>query len=123
MIEVAAAVIIRDNKVLLASRPPDKPPAGWEFPGGKLEPGENVADCAVRELQEELALDVTPREILMELTTDKLRLYFIRCEVKDGCQPSPLENQQVCWHEITADPPADLLKNDLSFWETLPKIK
>ena len=42
MIEVAAAVAIRGGEVLLASRPPDKPPAGWEFPGGKLEPGEDL---------------------------------------------------------------------------------
>lgn len=123
MTEVAAAVIIRNNKVLLASRPENKPPAGWEFPGGKLEPGESVADCAVRELLEELALDIAPGEILFELNTSTLRLFFIRCTVKGNSQPVPRENQQFCWHEITPEPPEGLLENDLSFWKILTEVK
>ena len=50
VIDVVAAVIRRGNKILLASRPADKPPAGWEFPGGKVEAGETVGDATVREL-------------------------------------------------------------------------
>ena len=58
---VAAAVILRgDGRVLLAQRPPGKAYAGyWEFPGGKLEPGETAHDALVRELREELGLEVT----------------------------------------------------------------
>jgi 8-oxo-dGTP diphosphatase len=57
---VAAAVITQPNgDVLLAQRPPGKPYAGyWEFPGGKLEPGETAAHALARELHEELGLDV-----------------------------------------------------------------
>ena len=57
---VAAAVIIRsDGRVLLAQRPSGKAFAGyWEFPGGKLEPGENPRDALTRELAEELGLTV-----------------------------------------------------------------
>jgi 8-oxo-dGTP diphosphatase len=60
VIPVAAAVISRaDGRVLLAQRPPGKPFAGyWEFPGGKLEPGENPRDALTRELAEELGLKV-----------------------------------------------------------------
>ena len=76
MIEVAAAVIIRDGKVLLASRPENKPPPGWEFPGGKLENGESVADAAIRELREELDLEIVPHEIIYELTTEKIKLDY-----------------------------------------------
>src|SRR3954468_22356531 len=60
-VEVAAAVLERaDGEFLLAQRPPGKPYAGyWEFPGGKVEPGE-AADAALkRELHEELGIDVT----------------------------------------------------------------
>jgi 8-oxo-dGTP diphosphatase len=59
-IPVAAAVITRaDGRVLLAQRPPGKAFAGyWEFPGGKLEPGENPRDALTRELEEELGLKV-----------------------------------------------------------------
>ena len=58
---VAAAVLVRgDGDVLLAQRPAGKAYAGyWEFPGGKLETGETPRDALVRELHEELGLDVT----------------------------------------------------------------
>lgn len=57
---VAAAVVLRgDGKVLLAQRPAGKPYAGyWEFPGGKLEPGETPAHALSRELREELGIGV-----------------------------------------------------------------
>ena len=41
-----AYLILENGKVFISSRPADKPPAGWEFPGGKLEIGETVADLA-----------------------------------------------------------------------------
>jgi len=58
---VAAAVILRGNgDVLLAQRPTGKAYAGyWEFPGGKLEPGETPRHALDRELREELGLEVT----------------------------------------------------------------
>lgn len=59
-IEVAAAVIVRDDgRFLLAQRPPGKPYAGyWEFPGGKVEEGESAHAALCRELHEELGIDV-----------------------------------------------------------------
>jgi len=58
---VAAAVIIHpDGRVLLAQRPPGRAYEGyWEFPGGKLEPGESAAHALARELREELGIEVT----------------------------------------------------------------
>ena len=59
---VSAAVILlaAGTEYLLAQRPPGKAYAGyWEFPGGKVEPGENFAEALVRELQEELGITVT----------------------------------------------------------------
>lgn len=54
-IEVVGAVIVRDNFVLAAQRGPDKALEGlWEFPGGKVEPGESPADALTREIEEEL---------------------------------------------------------------------
>jgi 8-oxo-dGTP diphosphatase len=60
IVRVAAAVILRaDGQVLLAQRPPGKAYAGyWEFPGGKLEPGESPRAALDRELREELGLVV-----------------------------------------------------------------
>jgi 8-oxo-dGTP diphosphatase len=55
----AAALIDAQGRVLIARRPEGKAMAGlWEFPGGKLEPGESPEACVVRELKEELDVDV-----------------------------------------------------------------
>src|SRR4030066_1121313 len=61
IVEVAAAILQRpDGSFLLAQRPPDKIWAGyWEFPGGKIEPGETPYHALVRELREELGITVT----------------------------------------------------------------
>jgi len=123
MIRVAAAVIIRNGRVLLASRPPDKPPAGWEFPGGKLEPGETAHAAAIRELREELALEVVPEASLYRLTRPELTIEFIRCGIADDAVPRPCEGQRVRWTDITPDPPAGLLPNDSEFWDFLNTVK
>lgn len=62
VVSVAVGVLIRpDGRFLLASRPAGKPYANyWEFPGGKLEPGESVSEALARELHEELGVDIGP---------------------------------------------------------------
>src|SRR5437868_11376761 len=56
----AVALIDADGRVLLARRPSNKPMAGlWEFPGGKVHDGETPEAALIRELREELAIDVT----------------------------------------------------------------
>ena len=57
---VACALVDPDGRVLIAQRPQGKALAGlWEFPGGKVEPGEQPEVALIRELQEELGIDVT----------------------------------------------------------------
>ncbi|MDA7818179.1 (deoxy)nucleoside triphosphate pyrophosphohydrolase [Sulfurimonas sp.] len=56
---VNVAIIDKSKKVLIAKRPADKPmPNKWEFPGGKLEKNETLHECGVREIKEEMDLDV-----------------------------------------------------------------
>jgi 8-oxo-dGTP diphosphatase len=56
---VAAALVDPDGRVLIAQRPEGKTMAGlWEFPGGKIEPGERPEECLIRELAEELGIAV-----------------------------------------------------------------
>ena len=57
LLVVAVALVDRDGRVLLQQRPPGKPMADlWEFPGGKVEPGETPEAALVRELEEELGI-------------------------------------------------------------------
>ena len=58
LLVAACALVDADGRVLLAQRPEGKQLAGlWEFPGGKVEPGETPEQCLVRELQEEIGVD------------------------------------------------------------------
>jgi len=58
-IDVVAAILIKDHKVLIAQRATDDPLAGfWEFPGGKIEEGESPEQSLVREMQEEFCIVV-----------------------------------------------------------------
>ena len=58
---VACALVDADGRVLIAQRPEGKPMAGlWEFPGGKVEPGETPEATVVRELREELGIETKP---------------------------------------------------------------
>ena len=60
LLVAAAALVDIDGKVLVQQRPEGKTMAGlWEFPGGKVEPGERLEQSLVRELKEELDVDVT----------------------------------------------------------------
>lgn len=65
VIEVVAAIIVNNGKLLLAQRPPQGDQAGlWEFPGGKIEPGETQQQALRRELHEELGIDAQPESYI-----------------------------------------------------------
>ncbi len=60
MISVTAAILINANRILIAQRGEKDRLAGkWEFPGGKIEPGERPEQCLIREMKEEFGVDVT----------------------------------------------------------------
>ena len=68
MLVAACALVDRENRILLAQRPPGKAMAGlWEFPGGKFEPGETPEQALIRELAEELGV-ITEAACLAPLT-------------------------------------------------------
>jgi 8-oxo-dGTP diphosphatase len=92
VVDVAVGVLIQaDGGFLLTSRPEGKVYAGyWEFPGGKLEPGESVALALARELHEELGIDVAPddvvpwREQMVDYPHALVRLHFCKLRVWRG---------------------------------------
>jgi 8-oxo-dGTP diphosphatase len=104
IVEVAAAVIQRpDGAFLLAQRPAGKVYAGyWEFPGGKVEPGEQAAAALARELHEELGIEVhTAYPWLTRVFTYShatVRLNFFRVTRWHG-EPHPKEDQAIAWQE------------------------
>jgi 8-oxo-dGTP diphosphatase len=108
IVEVAAAVMLRADgrEFLLAQRPAGKVYAGyWEFPGGKVEPGESVRDALIRELQEELGITVTEcSPWLTRVFTyphATVRLNFWRVAAWDGeiGITAPLEHAAVDWQK------------------------
>ena len=101
-IEVAAAVLHdAAGRFLLAQRPPGKAYAGyWEFPGGKVEPGESAADAIRRELQEELGIEVAAACPWLTRDFDyahaAVRLRFFRIYDWQG-EPDGREGQRFAW--------------------------
>src|SRR5258706_5532480 len=68
-IDVAAALVFRNGKLLITQRHADAHLGGlWEFPGGKRHPGESFEDCLRRELMEELGIEVGVGKLLEEVT-------------------------------------------------------
>jgi len=115
----AVALIDADGRVLLAQRPAGKSMAGlWEFPGGKVEPGETPEAALIRELQEELGIG-TWSSCLAPLTFAShsyddfhLLMPLFACRKWEGT-PKPRENQTLKWVRPNAlrdypMPPADI---------------
>ena len=66
MVEVVAALIRQEDRILICQRPIGKPRALlWEFPGGKVEAGEDQRQALVRECREELGVDIVPGDLYM----------------------------------------------------------
>ena len=119
IITVVAGVIRIGNKVLLASRPVDKPPYGLEFPGGKVEKNETLQQALERELKEELSIDVTALDVIYLTRVKNIKIWFIRCLPKKNSSIKPMENQSYNFYDLTSGIPKDLLPGDYSFWKFL----
>ena len=115
---VAVALVDADKRILLAQRPEGKQLAGlWEFPGGKLDPGERPEQALIRELREELGIEVQ-EACLAPLTFAShaypefhLLMPLYVCRRWDGV-PRAMEGQKLAWARINElrnypMPPAD----------------
>jgi mutator protein MutT len=105
-IEVAIAVVKRQNRILICQRKDDDTLGGfWEFPGGKREDGESLETCLARELMEEVAIKAN---VIQKLTPihhhyphGQILLHPFLCEYSAG-EPTPIECQRLQWIEVTA---------------------
>ena len=101
-LDVVAAVVVRDGRYLLGRRPEEKRHGGlWEFPGGKLDEGEDAADAARRELAEELALQVVSVGSALHSLRDSASRFVIHFHpvVVTG-EPEALEHSRVGWYGL-----------------------
>jgi 8-oxo-dGTP diphosphatase len=113
---VAAALFDAEGRLLLAERPPGKHMAGgWEFPGGKREPGEERFDTLKRELKEEIGIEIHEAEPLVmyehhypdrKVTLD---LWFV---TRYSGTPQSLEGQNLKWVALTDLDQVGLLEAD-----------
>ncbi len=118
LLVVAVALIDADNRVLISKRPEGKQLAGlWEFPGGKLDAGETPEDALIRELREELDIELC-RDCLAPLTFAShtyddfhLLMPLYICRTWEG-EIDPREGQEIAWAQANRlqhypMPPAD----------------
>jgi 8-oxo-dGTP diphosphatase len=116
---VAAALVDSLGRVLIAERPAGKHMAGrWEFPGGKVAPGESEAAALARELEEELGVVVVDASPMMRLThrySDRdveLSMWLVG---RYRGEPQALEGQRLKWVERTRLAGEDILEADRPF--------
>jgi 8-oxo-dGTP diphosphatase len=100
-VRVVAAVVERHGRYLLGRRPAEKRHGGlWEFPGGKLDPGESVLEAARRELAEELALAVAGiGELLLSVADGRSGFVIEFVEVHGEGEPEALEHEALGWFD------------------------
>ena len=122
---VTAGVIYKNKKVLIAKRPKGSHLEGlWEFPGGKQENGENLKDCLVREIREELGLKIKAHQLLLtvkhEYHNKVIFLHAFNCISLAG-KPKALNCQEIRWvhpEELQAFkfPPPDMQVIEAICW-------
>jgi 8-oxo-dGTP diphosphatase len=112
------AAVIRRGDAILVTRRPDRPgrPGQWEFPGGKVEPGEREQDALRRELREELGCEASVGALLLrhahvypDLEVD---LAFYACTLAPGAEPSAIAVAEIAWARIGTLGSYDFLEAD-----------
>ena len=87
-VKVAAAIIQKENQVFATQRGYGDFKDGWEFPGGKIEPGETPEEALVREIKEELDTEITIRKLIYVVEYDYSQFHLTMdcylCEVLSG---------------------------------------
>ena len=111
MIRVVGAVALRGGQVLLAQRGPGSYEGLWEFPGGKVERGEDDRVALAREIEEELGVAVVVGDFVAVGRDERIELHCYRVELRG--EPEALEHLALAWFplaELSAVevPPADV---------------
>jgi len=104
MIKVSAAVIAINNNYLISTRHPGSHLEGlWEFPGGKINDRETEFECLIRELKEELDVEIIPLDLIYDIkfkySEKHVNVKFYRALPLDikNFNPKPCEKQKIAW--------------------------
>jgi 8-oxo-dGTP diphosphatase len=127
VIRVTAGIIIKKRRVLLAKRAKFSHLGGlWEFPGGKIEAGENPAECLKRELAEELRIQIDPRTVIpfdvsfYEYGSKRVFLIGMTVSGYSG-RIEPVEHSEIKWMEIGKLETVALAPADVAFARRLER--
>ena len=116
---VVAGVIIKDNRIMLCQRRPEVHNGlKWEFPGGKLEPGESPEQALERELKEELSIEVevghVADNVYFRYPDRDVLLMFYMCRIVAG-EPRTVDCNAIAWARIEDVPGYDFAGADAVF--------
>jgi 8-oxo-dGTP diphosphatase len=127
VLEVVAAVIEKNSRILICQRARDsRHPLKWEFPGGKVESGETPQQALARELREELAIDAVIGDEMHRQQVEYgdgrvISLLFFRVTEFSG-DPANLQFEQIVWEDPRRLPAYDFLEGDVPFVRHLAKL-
>lgn len=124
-IEVVAAIIHHEGRVLATQRGYGDFKDGWEFPGGKMEPGETAEAAIVREIREELAVEIQPERLVTTVECDypkfHLTMHCLLCRVVSG-DIQLLEHEASRWLSKEGLGDVDWLPADIEAVEALKPL-
>jgi 8-oxo-dGTP diphosphatase len=105
--QIGIAIISNNQSKILIDRRKAAGEMGglWEFPGGKIEPGETIEECIEREIKEELDIEIAVGDRLTTIThnyqTFKVTLHVYFCQYLSG-KPQPIECEEIQWVDVSS---------------------
>lgn len=128
MVNVSCAIIVNaENKVLVTQRSASmKLPLKWEFPGGKIEDNESAEECLIREIREELNIEIEIKNALEPIEHHykefSIRLIPFICKIKGG-EIRLTEHADYRWLQRSELMNLDWAEADVPIWKSIIKLK
>lgn len=127
IVAVGIALLNEQNQILIAKRPAHKAlPLKWEFPGGKVEQNESFESCIVREIKEELNLDIIPLDYIgkesYQYDYARITLHLYTGKIISDTTPKLNEHVEIKWVNVNELEMYDFPELDLPFLEKFKKL-